>query len=83
MSYFLVYATEDYVKCKKFENNYLLQDYLQDYYEECNVKFLDKIPEDPDDLIRACFDGRCEMILIKGEIIVPKAVEIVKKFDIK
>lgn len=77
MSYFLIYGTEDGVKFKQFPNNYKLEEYLSDMFCDEVTNFMDYIPSDSEE-----FYDR-QMIVIKGEVIKPEPVTIVKTFKVE
>ena len=52
----------------------------QTYYE-CGIKFLKKMPQSSDGWI-AC-NEEISMLILKGEVVIPEAVEVVKKFLLK
>ena len=76
MSYFLIYGTEDGIRIKQFANNYQTAEYLEQNFNDCPVEFLDYIPSDMNEL----YDR--QMIVIKGEVVKPKPVTVVKTFEI-
>lgn len=77
MSYFLIYGSEDGVKTKQFRNAEKLKEYLEEYFTDYPIKFMDYIPEDMES-----FYGN-DFIVIKGEVIKPNPVIIYKTFEIE
>lgn len=74
MAYHLFIRSDDEISYKKFDHEYKLHDYLEDYdlnnyYSVC-----------PDDLNMSEFPGY-SYLLIEGKILHPKPVEVVTKWS--
>lgn len=67
---------EDGLRIKQFSTDDKLKKHLESYFTDSPVDFLEKIPEDSYEF----YQGR--VIVIKGEVVKPKPVTIVKTFDI-
>lgn len=78
MNYILIYGTEDGIRIKTFIESDDLLKYLKDYWDDKPIKFLDYI-----DLEELCYDFKNKFIVIKGNIIIPKPIIIVKTFEIE
>jgi hypothetical protein len=76
MSYFLLKNSESCFYIKKFITSDELVAYIDDYFEGCTMRFLNHIPKDMDEFYED------DLIVIKGEIIEPKPIEIVKTYKI-
>ena len=76
MSYFLIYGSAEGTKVRQFRGSDDLKDYLQQYWEDVPIKFMNFIPQDQIEIY--CDD----FIIIKGEVIKPKPIEIVKTYEI-
>lgn len=80
MDYFLIYGTEYGVRIKKFADSFSIIEYIKEYYQDCKVIFLNDIPKDVEDF----FDYKeTRMIIVKGKVVVPKPVQIVKSYEIE
>lgn len=77
MNYILIYRLEEGLQIKQFKNSDILKQYLDRYFTDFTVKFLNEIPEDLDEI------DENVAIVIKGEIIKPKGIEIVKSYEIE
>ena len=80
--YFCIRTTEDGIQVVKIDN---INKFLQDSLGET---FLEDFPEDRWNKKRICIDkdnypDEDEIILIKGEIIVPKKVEVVTQYKLE
>lgn len=72
MKYFSLSNTEDGLILNTFKDKSTLLDYLQDR----NVKFIDEVPIDLEYM-------DCDTyIILKGDIVVPTPVNIVKSYDV-
>lgn len=76
-SYFLIHSGEDGGSAEKLSKEELLNRITENYYGE-DAKILNEVPE----------DGNMEywgdsILIIKGEIVTPEPVELVKSYDIK
>lgn len=78
MNYILIYGTEDGLRIKTFTESDDLLKYLKDYWDDKPIKFLDYI-----DLEELYYDFKNKFIVIKGNIIEPKPITIVKTFEIE
>lgn len=76
MNYFLFYSSEDGVTFKQFSNNEKLIKYLDEYFSHSKIQFLDCIPENYEEF--SCD----QVIVIKGEVVKPKPITIVKTYEI-
>lgn len=79
MSYFVITGEEDGIEIRSFKSNQYVVDYIEDYYPNANVLFLDKFPDDMHELHRMDVN---RIVIIKGEIVVPKTVKVVKQYKI-
>lgn len=77
MSYFLIYGMEDGIRFKQFSNDEKLIKYLDEYFSDSPIQFMDYIPQD-------CEEFYCgQVIVVKGEVVKPKPVTIVKTYEIE
>ncbi len=76
MNYFLLQGKGESFSVNQFSTEHELIECLTKYFTDSPVVFLDSIPSDLD-----YFDYG-NLIVIRGKIIKPKAVEIVKTFEI-
>lgn len=76
MSYFLIYGMEDGTRVKQFETSEMLKKFLEDWFDDSPVSFMDCIPQDQSEF----YCGH--IIVIKGEVIIPRPINIVKTFEI-
>lgn len=72
--YFVISLTEGGIYIKKIPFH-KIEEYLSEYYSDTPVEFLDEIPDDIDNLLG--------IIIIKGKLVVPKGVEIIKSFEVE
>lgn len=73
--YFLIYALEDGIRIKKFNHSCDVQEYLKEDWPDTKLTFINPTHED----FKYLEYG--EMILIKGDVIIPIPVEIALKYD--
>jgi hypothetical protein len=77
-NYFIIYATEDGLRIvQKTESGAV--EYLK-MFDDSEIKFLERIPDNLNDLFD--FDTYT-VVVIKGEIIIPKPITLVKEFKLK
>lgn len=77
MSYFLISGTEDGNRFKQFSNDEKLIKFLDEYFSDSPLEFMDYIPQD-------CEEFYCDQfIVVKGEVVKPKPVNIVKTYEIE
>jgi hypothetical protein len=63
MSYFLIYGMEDGIRFKQFSNDEKLIEYLDEYFSDSPIQFMDYIPQD-------CEEFHCgQVIVVKGEVV--------------
>ena len=73
--YFLIHCSEDGdVSVDKYEKDALLLAIKENYYGD--IGFFDKMPDGG-----VMYWGN-RVLIIKGEIVIPKPVEVVKKYEI-
>lgn len=80
MKYFLFYGTEDGIQGTEFLHKEDVRKYIKDYFPDCPIKFLEKYPNDNFEFYDR-IEGFHNLLLIKGECIQPKPIEIVKTYD--
>lgn len=76
MSYFLIYRLESGIRIKQFSTDDDLKKNLESNFTDSPVNFLNYVPRDLDEL------GHGDAVVIKGEVIKPRPVQIVKTFEI-
>lgn len=79
MSYFVITGEEDGIEIRSFKSNQNVVDHIEEYYAGEKVLFLDKFPDDMFELHR--MDMK-RIVIIKGEVITPKPVEVVKQYEL-
>jgi len=73
--YFLIHCSEDGdVSVAKYEKDALLSAIKENYYGD--IGFFDKMPDE-----NIQYWGN-KVLIIKGEIVTPKPVEVIKKYEI-
>ena len=77
MDYFVIDSTEDGVAIEKVERDELLRRLKEDWYE--NRAFATDMPKESDP---AYWTGGT-VVLIKGTVITPKAIEVVTDWEIE
>lgn len=78
MSYFIIYGTEDGTIIKEFPNQFETTKYLDNYFSDTPVYFLNNAPIHIEELYHVN-----KVMVIKGELITPKAVTIIKSFEVE
>ncbi len=76
MSYFLIYGSEYGTRAIQFRSSDKLKIYIENYCSDKAISFMEYIEEDKKEFY---FD---EFIVIKGEVLKPKAAFTVKTFEI-
>lgn len=77
--YFLIYELESGTKIKFLEDAYAVKKYLKEYFDEGDFRFIDDLTiNKPYQYNRDHYN----LLLIKGKCIIPRAVEIVKTYEI-
>ncbi len=74
-NYFVIYNSEDGIKIKQ-KNRNNIEEFLE-IFNDHQIYFLDRFPDDLDEF------GICDIIVIKGEIIKPKARTIIQTFEVE
>jgi len=76
MSYFIIYRMESGIKTKQFLNDEKLIEYLDEYFSDTPIEFMNYIPED----FNSFYNG--QVVVILGEVVKPKPVTIVKTYEL-
>jgi hypothetical protein len=80
MGYFIITGEEDGIQINFLLNKVDVIKRLEAYYSGQEIVFLDRIPSDMHEL--HLMDKK-RVVLIKGDIVVPKAIEVVKQYSIE
>lgn len=83
--YFVLRCNEDGIGIEHFESAEKLKEYVKERIED-HIIFLNKIPHIERGYF--CYDKQEEeddqyLIIIKGKIIVPKPIEVIREYDIE